>query len=217
MTAAISKLRFVIGAALLAIGLCNSAWAQRLDSAVAIGQGSHIWSKTLQEERHLLIHLPPGYWHSDERYPVLFLLDAEAQFHHATGIVNFLGTDNGRIPEMIVVGVTNTNRTRDLTPATQDAEQRKDHPNAGGADAFLTFLADELRPWVNANYRTQPYRILVGHSLGGLFAVHSLLRRPDSFQPISRVSPSPGGTSAPRWPTPKRTSVACRPAAISCA
>ena len=190
MTAAIFNLRFVIGAAMLAIGLCTNAWAQRVDATVAIGEGNRIWSKTLQEERRLLVYLPPGYRHSDERYPVLYLLDAEAQFHHSTGIVNFLGTDNGRIPEMIVIGVTNTNRLRDLTPPTKDAEQRKDHPDAGGADAFLTFLADELRPWVDANYRTQPYRVLTGHSLGGLFAVHALLRRPDAFQAYIAVSPS---------------------------
>ncbi len=137
-----------------------------------------------------MIYTPPHYARSNQHYPVLYLLDAEAQFYQAAATLQFLGSDNGRIPEMILVGITNTRRIRDLTPTTQDPEQRKHHPDAGGADAFLKFLTDELTPWVNARYRTQPYRILVGHSLGGLFAVHALLVRPDSFQAYLAVSPS---------------------------
>jgi predicted alpha/beta superfamily hydrolase len=173
----------------IASAVCADARAQRVDSTVAVGQSSHLWSKTLKEERRLLIQLPKQYAQSNERYPVLYLLDAEAQFTHTAGIVQFL-SGNGRIPEMIVIAVTNTNRLRDLTPASADPKHRKEHPEAGGADAFLTFLADELTPWVNANYRTQPYRILAGHSLGGLFAVHTLTTRPQTFQAYLAVSPS---------------------------
>jgi predicted alpha/beta superfamily hydrolase len=178
-----------LGWALIAATVCSNAWAQRVDSTVAIGQGTHLWSKTLQEERHILVQLPKQYAQSNERYPVLYLLDAEAQFNHTTGVVQFLA-ENGRIPDMIVIGVANTNRLRDLTPASNDPKQRKENPEAGGADAFLTFLADELTPRVNANYRTQPYRILAGHSLGGLFAVHALINRPQTFQAYIAVSPS---------------------------
>ncbi|WP_129780843.1 alpha/beta hydrolase [Peristeroidobacter soli] len=178
-----------LGWLLSAIAVGGVAQAQRVDSTVAIGQSTHIWSRTLQEQRRLLIHLPKHYAQSNERYPVLYLLDAEAQFAHTSGIVEFLA-GNGRIPELIVVGVTNTNRMRDLTPASADPKHRKEHPTAGGADPFLAFLADELAPWVNANYRTQPYRILAGHSLGGLFAVHALINRPQTFQAYLAVSPS---------------------------
>lgn len=175
--------------AFIATLIFTEAHAQRVDSTVAIGRSTHFWSKTLQEERRLFIRLPEHYSQSNERYPVLYLLDAEAQFQHTSGIVEFLAA-NGRIPDLIVIGVTNTNRMRDLTPASDDPKHRKDHPEAGGADAFLTFLADELAPWVNANYRTQPYRILAGHSLGGLFAVHTLITRPQTFQAYLAVSPS---------------------------
>jgi predicted alpha/beta superfamily hydrolase len=170
------------------------ALAQKLDSNISIGQSAHLWSDTLQEERRVLIYLPPHYAHSGTSYPVLYLLDAESQFHHSTGIVQFLASDNGRMPEMIVVGVTNTNRRRDLTPVTHDPEQLKDESGestgAGGADAFLKFLTDELAPWVDTRYRTAPYRVLSGHSFGGLFAVHALLTRPDAFQAYIAVSPS---------------------------
>jgi predicted alpha/beta superfamily hydrolase len=174
----------------LLAGIAQPASAQRLDSTVAIGQGARIWSDALQEERRVLIHLPASYGRSGMSYPVLYLLDAETQFHHSTGIVQFLGSGNGRMPEMIVVAVTNTNRSRDLTPPTLDPEILEENSTVGGADTFLRFLADELAPWVNERYRTQPYRILVGHSLGGLFAVHTLMTRPDAFQAYIAVSPS---------------------------
>jgi predicted alpha/beta superfamily hydrolase len=175
---------------LLSSGVPSPASAAKLDSAVVIGQSARIWSDTLQEERRVLIYLPPNYARSGQSYPVLYLLDAETQFHHSTGVLEFLASGNGRMPEMIIIGVTNTNRARDLTPKTLDPEILKEDRTVGGADAFLRFLADELAPWVNARHRTQPYRVLAGHSLGGLFAVHTLMTRPDAFQAYIAVSPS---------------------------
>ena len=60
----------------------------------------------------------------------------------------------------------------------------------GGADRFLEFIDGELKPWVNENFRTEPFEILGGHSFGGLFAVHVMLNRPDSFDAYIAVSPS---------------------------
>ena len=91
---------------------------------------------------------------------------------------------------MIVIGVPNTDRSRDLTPLTTDPKEAERVPEAGGADAFLEFLTGELLPWVEARYRTEPFRILVGHSFGGLFNMHALLRAPDGFQAHIAVSPS---------------------------
>ena len=90
---------------------------------------------------------------------------------------------------MIVVAVPNTDRTRDLTPVTT-TDTANAFPTAGGAEHFLSFLADELMPYVDENYRTAPYSILVGHSFGGLFAVYALLARPDAFDAYVSISPS---------------------------
>lgn len=180
--------------ALLAwIAFCSAAPAlgARVDGAIVIGESRQVWSQTLGEQRRVLIYLPPHYERSGLKYPVLYLLDAEAQFHSVTGVLHALASLNGRVPEMIVVGVTNTNRTRDLTPPAQHPEKLSTMQRAGGgADDFLTFLADELAPWVDARYRTEPYRVLVGHSFGGLFAIHALLQRPASFQAYVAISPS---------------------------
>lgn len=172
-----------------ALGLPLSSLAQRVDATIAIGTSERIWSDVLQEERRVFISLPAGYERSGERYPVLYLLDAEAHFHYATGIVGNLATVNGRMPEMIVVGITNANRPRDLTPVTENRQMMEDR-QGGGADTFLKFLVDELGPWVDERYRTQPYRILVGHSFGGLFAVYAMVTRPEAFQANIAISPS---------------------------
>src|SRR3712207_3662198 len=97
------------------------------------------------------------------------------------------------MPEMIVVGISNTDRTRDLTPTR--VARLPDNPNAGfptsgGADKFLKFIETELIPMVESKYRTQPYRALAGHSLGGLFAVHTLVTKPELFNSYIAVSPS---------------------------
>ena len=63
-------------------------------------------------------------------------------------------------------------------------------PVHGAADVFLRFLSDELMPFVEKNYRTRPYKILVGHSYGGLFAIHALTTRPDVFNTYIAIDPS---------------------------
>ena len=97
--------------------------------------------------------------------------------------------------EMIVVGITNTDRTRDLSPThvtttVGGGNTALQFPTSGGADKFLKFIETELIPEIEKRYRTQPYRILAGHSLGGLFAIHAMLSRPDVFQSYIAVSPA---------------------------
>jgi hypothetical protein len=91
---------------------------------------------------------------------------------------------------MLVVGIENTNRTRDLTPPSQAEIDLRFSPGNGGADAFLRFLGEELIPFVEKNYRTRPYRILTGHSFGGLFAFHTLITKPKLFNAYIAISPT---------------------------
>jgi hypothetical protein len=156
------------------------------DKPVVIGESQIFHSTILGEDRTLLIHLPETYKKGKAAYPVLYLLDGEEHFHHTTGITEFLAMA-GRAPEMIVVGVANTDtsRDRDLTPTAV-----KDKPTTGGSDKFVTFLKDEVRPRIEKGYRTEPYRILVGHSMGGLFAAHVLTTAPGLFNGYIMMSPS---------------------------
>ena len=157
---------------------------------VVIGERLEIESKVMNERRPLRIAKPPGYDEGEERYPVVYLLDGgPSNFRHTTGIVSFLEFVN-RAPGMLLVAITNTDRTRDLTPPTQSENDLRWFSVTGGADRFLRFISDELMPWVNQNYRTRPYKILIGHSLGGLFALHALTTRPELFNAYVVIDPS---------------------------
>ena len=152
-----------------------------------------IKSEVLGEERVILVRTPAGYARNDHRYPVLYMTDGDAHIEHTSGTLSFLARNN-RMPEMIVVGITNTDRTRDLSP-TKLEQRPGGNPNArvqvtGGADKFLKFIETELIPHVEKQYRTQPFRALAGHSLGGLFAIHAMVARPELFNSYISVSPA---------------------------
>jgi predicted alpha/beta superfamily hydrolase len=179
---------FLVAAAFI-LGNAANATAQSVSKPVVIGEELTLYSSVLKEERVLFISKPLNYETSTERYPVLFLLDGGAHFHHTTATTRFLAR-NQFAPEMLVVAIGNTDRTRDLTPPSQDPAVARIAPTQGGAAGFQTFIADELVPWLDKNYRTRPFRVLVGHSYGGLFAIHSLITRPDLFNAYIAISPS---------------------------
>lgn len=149
-------------------------------------------STVLGEDRIILVRTPTEYATNKASYPVLYMTDGDAHMGHTASTIEFL-TRNGRVPEMIVVGVTNTDRTRDLTPAkstNKNAAGELQFPTAGGANNFLKFFETELIPEIEKQYRVQPYRILAGHSFGGLFAIHAMVSKPGLFHSYVAVSPS---------------------------
>ena len=145
-------------------------------------------SKILAEQRDLLVHLPNNYQQNTElNYPVLYLLDGQRNLNHAAGTLDLLNQSN-MAQEMIIIAINNTHRTRDLTP-TYD-ESYNEWGISGGADNFLDFIEKELIPYVNKSYRTNNFKILSGHSFGGLLAVYALQSRPQLFQAHFAFSPS---------------------------
>jgi uncharacterized protein len=149
-------------------------------------------STVLGEDRIVLVRTPVGYETNKESYPVLYMTDGDAHMGHTAATIEFL-TRNARIPELIVVGVTNTDRTRDLSPTKSTQKNpagQLQFPTSGGADNFLKFFETELIPEIEKTYRVQPYRVLAGHSLGGLFAVHAMVSKPGLFNSYVAVSPS---------------------------
>lgn len=153
---------------------------------IKFGESFEIDSKIMGEKRTILVYLPASYAENQSRYPVLYLTDGEAHALHTSATVNFLA-DNRQIPEMIVVGVTNTDRTRDLTPT---ASKEEGMSSAGGAEKFIKFFEQELFQVIEQRYRTAPYKVFAGHSLGGLLAVHTWLTHPAAFDAYIAVSPS---------------------------
>ena len=188
-------------ALLIALALPALAPAQgRFARATTIGKVDSLESATLKERRHYLVYTPPSYddtTTAPQRYPVLYLLDGDAHFHSVTGLIQILGTGvNGTfaIPEMIVVAIPNTNRMRDMTPthvsAGFDGKPNPGLATSGGMPNFLTFIKDELIPQIEQRYRTMPYRVFVGHSLGGITAINALYTIPETFNAYIAIDPS---------------------------
>jgi len=151
-----------------------------------------IKSAVLGEDRLVLVRTPVGYETNKISYPVLYMTDGDSHINHTSSSIEFL-SGNGRISDLIVVAVTNTDRTRDLTPVkstTKNASGELQFPTSGGADNFLKFFETELIPQIEKQYRVQPYRIFAGHSLGGLFAIHAMITKPGLFNSYVAVSPS---------------------------
>ncbi len=184
-------MRHAITAAIL-LTLTFQAGAQHASEPVTV----LIDSKVLGERRTAYVRVPSSYSSGNSRYPLIVMTDADAQMQHTVATIDFL-VRNGRMPEVIVVGVTNTDRTRDLTPthvdkATWDDGMTLEFPTSGGADRFLTFIASELLPKIDAGYRTLPYRVFAGHSFGGLLALQAMVTRPKLFNAWIAVSPTLG-------------------------
>lgn len=174
----------LLGALVVLVLVSSSAFAQYGGPAKLT-----IKSTVLGEDRTILVRTPPGYETNKLAYPVLYMTDGDAHIAHTSSTIEFLAR-NGRMSEMIVVGITNTDRTRDLTPAKATGLGAAQFPTAGGADNFLKFIETEVIPEIEKRYRVQPYRVLAGHSFGGLFAVHALITRPELFNSYVAVSPS---------------------------
>jgi len=157
--------------------------AQEIVEDVILGKLIKFQSDVLDEERQIMVYLPTGYDQTKMNYPVLYLLDGRAHFQHASSTVQFLSR-NGRMPQMIVVAIVNVDRMRDFTPTHME-----NRATSGGFKKFIGFLQNEIFPMIEKNYRTAPYRLLEGHSLGGMFSFHVLFEHPNMFQAHFAMSP----------------------------
>lgn len=157
---------------------------------IEIGKIESIQSEILKETREYWVYLPESYFNPNfktQKYPVIYVLDGEKYFHVLSGMVkNQSSGYYPLIPECIVVAIKNTNRSRDLTPTVDSSLSYKN----GGANTFATFLRDELVPEINNNYNTLDYKILIGHSFGGLFAMHTLFEESIDFNAFIAIDPS---------------------------
>lgn len=167
------------------------SFGQTNGNQIILGERDTIYSNHLRENRPFLVYLPEDYSKEGEPVSVLYLLDGDGHFLHTAGIVSFLRSQN-RIPNLMVVAIPNTtDRTHDLTPQIEkDTSEKTGFPTAGGADNMLDFLKDELIPKIEVKFNTTKYRILVGHSFGGLFSVNALLKEPQLFDAHISISPS---------------------------
>lgn len=158
-------------------------------------------SRYLASDRDVLVYLPPGYdADKRKRYPVLYLHDGQNLFDGATSFIKGAewGVDetaqrlitDGAIEPLIIVGIYNTGKDRvdEYTP-TADAR----HKMGGKADLYGRMLVEELKPFIDSEYRTRrdaKHTGLGGSSLGGLVSLYLALKYPQTFGRVVVASPS---------------------------
>lgn len=163
---------------------------------IGIGEKHSLHSSLLNEERPYWVYLPPEYNdgnYGKAHYPVIYLLDGDTNFSLLVAIQqSFTRGMYNNMPECIIVGLPNTDRARDMTPSRSSVKhQGKDlFKNSGGAENFTAFLATELRREIDSTYRTNGYNLLIGHSLGGLFALNTLVHHTGLFNAYIALDPS---------------------------
>ncbi len=170
-----------------------------------IRRHAHFPSAILGNRRDVLVYLPPGYRRSRARYPVLYLHDGQNVFDAATsyGGVEW-GVDeaaeqliNAReMAPVIIVAVANSGdgRLHEYAPTAGALESREGAPRSNGlARKYGHFLLNELKPFIDAHYRTRPdgdNTGLLGSSMGGLVTISLGLWYPKSFRRLGVLSPS---------------------------
>lgn len=172
--------------------LSESGFGQT-ENKIFFGEKNLIHSNILGEDREYWVHLPADYEKSSNNYPVLYLTDGDEHFFLASGLIKFMSSQF-MIPEMIVVAVFHNDRNRDLTPTHSETfvngRQSDAAKVSGGGEKFLQFIGDELIGQVERQYRASSYRILAGHSLGGLFCIYAYLKRNDLFIGFISMDPA---------------------------
>ena len=184
----------IIGMLYVTPAFCQQQKAPETSKPFVLGSIEELESKILGENRILNIYLPEGYIPNDTtRYPVVYLLDgsADEDFIHTVGLFQF-NTFSwiDRVPKSIIIGIATVDRRRDFTfPSTIESE-KKNFPTTGHSDKFISFLEEELKPFINNKYKTNSSAMLIGQSLGGLLASEILLKRPEMFNKYLIISPS---------------------------
>jgi predicted alpha/beta superfamily hydrolase len=156
-------------------------------------------SRCLDNERTLIVYLPPDYKQDAERrYPVLYMHDGQNIFDAAT---SFIGVEwqadetaerlikAGRIEPVIIVGIyNNPDRVGEYTPS-QDRKQK----SGGKGELYAKFMVEEVKPFIDKEYRTMPDRkhtAVAGSSLGGLISLYICSQQPQTFSMCGAISPA---------------------------
>jgi enterochelin esterase-like enzyme len=147
---------------------------------VEVGKTRVLHSKILDEDRLIVISTPTGYDDDEEmakeKFDVLYVIDPEDHQLTAVGTTHHLAMSE-KVPPLVVVGIFNVDRNRDLLPVAKHGNvlldgQIWEECNSGGAKQFLSFIKEELVPWIESEYRVTQRRTLFGHSFGGLFNLY---------------------------------------------
>lgn len=176
---------------LMIILLFNSNKSTAQIDSIPIHETFILKSKIVQEDRIINVWVPADYKSNVDSLPVLYMADGgiKEDFSHIANTISEL-INSKKIPPMILVGIENTQRRRDLTGPTAIEEDKKIAPIIGGSEKFRAFINEELFPEINKHYRTTAVKGIIGESLSGLFVVETLLLKPEMFDYYIAFDPS---------------------------
>jgi alpha-glucosidase len=151
-----------------------------------------LYAHELEGNRKIWVYLPANYHKTSKSYPVVYMHDGQNLFDKTTSFAGEWRVDetlDSLNAQVIVVGIENggDNRTKELTP------YKNEKLGGGGADTYLDFIMNTLKPDIDRRYRTKKGRentALFGSSLGGLVSYYGLLNYPDTFGKAGVFSPS---------------------------
>lgn len=180
--------RFIIAIIISCFYLKGAAQLnQSKDEQITIGKVDSLYSEVLKEQREIWIQVPEGTDNS-KKYPVIYVLDASKNFYSITAMLKQLIP--WTIPNSIIVGITNTDRTRDFTPTNVPFQRGHESKTSGGARNFLKFVEQELQPFINNKYPAEDNNTIIGHSTAGLFVLYTFLNHDSVFDNYLAIDPS---------------------------
>lgn len=148
-------------------------------------------SKILNEKRIINVWVPKEYSTSQDSLSVLYMPDGgtKEDFPHIANTLDSLITSK-KIKPVILVGIENIQRRKDLSPPTENEEDKKIADVVGGSNQFRSFVKDELFPEITKKYRTKNNKGIIGESLAGLFIMETFLKQPEMFDYYIAIDPS---------------------------
>lgn len=171
---------------------CFSQIQQTENTSAVSYETFYVDSKILIEKRTINCWIPTEYIKTTDSIPVLYMLDGgiEEDFLHLVATLNELIRDK-KIPPMLLIGIENTVRRRDLTGKTTNKKDLQIAPVVGGSEQFRRFIAEELFAEVDKRFpSTTQQRGIIGESLAGLFVTETLLVQPSLFDSYIAFDPS---------------------------
>jgi len=150
-----------------------------------------IESKKVKETRIINVWTPPTYEKSKDSFPVLYMPDGgvNEDFPHIANTIAKLIKEKS-VPPIILVGIENTERGRDLTGYSESEYDVQYCPLTDGAKNFREFITQELMTEINSKYRTSNKKGIIGESLAGLFVMETFMQHPESFDFYIAFDPS---------------------------
>jgi len=153
-----------------------------------------VWSPQLDNQRDILVYLPPSYHNGDQRYPVIYMQDGQNLFDRATSFAGEEWKVDETLEELsqegleaIAVGIPHAGEGRiaEYNPLAK--------PPRGRGEPYLAFVVETVKAIVDRDFRTRPDREhtgILGSSLGGLISLYAFFRYPEIFGYVGAISPA---------------------------